>query len=90
MSYKLTPHIPRWLLRRLAGPPSATAPGRVYTFDAAVLHLDIVGFTALTEEMAAIGPRGVEVLGRVLDTVFGTLVSTISAFGGDAPGSESK
>ncbi len=83
MSYKLTPHIPRWLLRRLAGPPSAAAPGRVYTFDAAVLYLDIVGFTALTEEMAAIGPRGVEVLGRVLDTVFGTLVSTISAFGGD-------
>lgn len=81
MSLPLTAFVPQWLLHRLA--ETEIPSGYVESLNAAVLFADLVGFTPLTEAMAARGPQGVEALGQILGTVFGAFVETIYAYGGD-------
>jgi class 3 adenylate cyclase/tetratricopeptide (TPR) repeat protein len=50
---------------------------------AAVLFLDISGFTALTERLADEGPRGTERLLRLLNDTFGDLIEVVYTHGGD-------
>ena len=83
MTHRLTPHVSRWLLRRLADPTTLVAPGQTYTFDAAIVVVDVVDSTLLAERLTAEGPWGVEALDRVLNTIFGAVVSTTHSFGGD-------
>lgn len=83
MTKRLWPHLSRWLLQRLAEPAGTVAPGQSYHFDAAVVLVDLVGSTSLAEQMAAHGPQGIEVLERVLDSVFGALIEASHSFGGD-------
>lgn len=67
----------------MADPSVVILPGQAYTFDAAILDLDLVNFTSFTESMASLGPRGTETLKRILDEVLGALVEAAHAFGGD-------
>lgn len=52
------------------------------TFSAAVLLVDLVGFTAMTERFERRGPEGVELLTDALDQYFGSMITEISASGG--------
>ena len=51
-------------------------------FSAAVLLVDLVGFTTMTERFERRGPEGVELLTDALDQYFGAMVSEVSACGG--------
>lgn len=48
-----------------------------------VLVVDITGFTALTERLAARGPGGAETLAEVLNATFGDVIDRVHAHGGD-------
>src|SRR5690606_39500829 len=50
---------------------------------AAVLVVDISGFTALTEEFAARGPSGAEDISAILNDFYGQWISIITKYGGD-------
>ncbi|GMV38501.1 MAG: hypothetical protein AMXMBFR64_02170 [Myxococcales bacterium] len=57
-------------------PDAELAPG-------AVLFADIMGFTPLAERLAALGPRGAEELGALLERTFGHLIALIGDHGGE-------
>jgi class 3 adenylate cyclase len=71
--------LPRLLDERPGGDPAATAA----RFDAAVLWLDVSGFTALSELLAERGPAGAERLSELLNERFGALIEVIARHGGD-------
>eukprot|EP00457_Paulinella_chromatophora_P000759 gb/GEZN01000759.1/.p1 GENE.gb/GEZN01000759.1/~~gb/GEZN01000759.1/.p1 ORF type:complete len:687 (+),score=139.80 gb/GEZN01000759.1/:193-2253(+) len=50
---------------------------------AAVLFVDISGFTALTEKLGEQGMAGIDTLDQVLNAYFGLMGDVVSAFGGD-------
>lgn len=50
---------------------------------AAVLFVDISGFTALTEKLAAQGPSGAEDISAVLNDFYGQWIEVIKKYGGD-------
>lgn len=50
---------------------------------AAMLFVDVSGFTRLTETLAAQGPEGIETLTRALNEGFGKLIDCVHAHGGD-------
>lgn len=79
----LASYLPHWVLHRLVESPAQAAPGARHAFQAAVLYVDMVNSTALAELLAAQGPAGIERLDRALNTVFGLLVDTAYAYGGD-------
>ena len=61
------------------------------TIDGTLCHIDISGFTSLSERLAARGRVGAEELTEVLDTVFGSMLRLVRErggallkFGGDA------
>ncbi len=58
-------------------------PGEYHTQHTAVLYADMVGFTPLTEALAQRGAQGIESLSQILNAVFGALVETVYAYGGD-------
>ncbi len=80
-NHPLTAHIPRWVASQLA--VDALPLGEAHTCHAAVLYADLVGFTPLTESLARSGAEGIESLSQVLNTIFGALVETVYAYGGD-------
>lgn len=81
MSHPLTAYVPHWLLARLAR--GVVLPGQAESVEAAILHADIAGFTPLTEALAQQGAEGVELLSHTIAEVFGVLVETVYAHGGD-------
>ena len=54
-------------------------------FEAAVLFLDISGFTKLTDELRTHGVEGAEVLGQILADSFGPVADLVAAHGGIIP-----
>ena len=86
----LTTYLPRHLLYELMSRP---VPGRAYGefFYSTVLFADLSGFTAMSEQLAALGREGAETLTRVVNDYF-TTMNEIAAhhsgdlmlFGGDA------
>ena len=52
-------------------------------FEAAVLFVDVAGFTALTEALAARGAAGAEDLTALLNTYFGQIIDAVMDRGGD-------
>jgi len=52
-------------------------------FDAAILFVDISGFTTLTEQLDLSGPTGVEQIAEILNDTFATLIDVIREYGGD-------
>lgn len=79
----LASYLPAALARRLARDPSPWTAPQTETFSAAVLFVDISGFTRLTQKLTQQGPAGVEELTRVLKTYFGQLIDLIAAHGGE-------
>ncbi len=76
--------VPQLLRARLAEAAVRRDAARaVESVDAAVLWLDISGFTSLTRRLAEQGPRGAELVSGVLDRCYGTLTDRIAAAGGD-------
>ncbi len=75
--------VPRWLARRLAAGEVVDLP-RAWTASGATLFIDLVGFTALTDQYASAGPEGAEQLRSVLDAHFGGILEEVDAWGGDA------
>lgn len=79
----LKSYIPDILKSRIADDP--TPPNRPFieNHTAAVLFVDISGFTALTEEFAARGPSGAEDISAVLNDFYGQWIKIINTYGGD-------
>lgn len=76
--------VPQLLRERLAGAEHRrTAHGPTEAIEAAVLWLDISGFTPLTRRFAEQGPRGAELVSGILDRCYGALTDRITAEGGD-------
>lgn len=73
-------YAPTRLLDRVA---SAEAAGGVLRFPAALLVVDIVGSTALTDRFGARGSREVERLGELLRLYFADCIESIEACGGE-------
>ncbi len=55
-------------------------------FNAVVMHLDITGFTPMTEKLMEKGNEGAEILAKILNRVFDPLINTIHLFGGFVSG----
>ena len=63
----LKSYIPEILQKRIAAEPAPPNKPFGENYQAAVLFVDISGFTALTEEFAAKGPSGAEDISAVLN-----------------------
>ncbi len=81
LARQLAAYLPETLARRILrdGLPQ---PGRPFSLDAATLFSDISGFTAMSEELAADGPRGAEEVNRVLLLTFTGMIDIIHDLGG--------
>ena len=79
----LKSYIPDILQSHIVDDP--TPPNRPFEEDylAAVLFVDISGFTALTEQFAAQGPSGAEDISAVLNDFYGQWIEIIRSYGGD-------
>ncbi|MBL8101003.1 MAG: AAA family ATPase [Anaerolineales bacterium] len=79
----LKSYIPDILQKRIAAEP--TPPNKPFGefYQAAVLFVDISGFTALTEQFAAKGPSGAEDISAVLNDFYGQWINIIKSYGGD-------
>ena len=73
--------VPQVLRRRLASGPASQPV--IHESDAAVLFVDIAGFTALTERLAEKGVSGAEEVKKILDLCVGPLVEAIAEHGGE-------
>jgi class 3 adenylate cyclase len=80
---QLSVHLPRLLTRRLASRGALPDAPSHEALAGAFLFCDISGFTALTEKLAPLGPRGAEQLSELLNDFYGRMVERIHAFGGD-------
>ena len=74
-----------------ASAPSAGASGRHRIINAALLFVDVSGYTALTERLSMLGRVGSETLTDIVNTCFEGLIDEVTAggghvlrFGGDA------
>lgn len=79
----LKSYIPDILQKRIAAEP--TPPNKPFgeNYQAAVLFVDISGFTALTEQFAAKGPSGAEDISAILNKFYGQWIDIIKNYGGD-------
>ncbi len=79
----LRSYIPEILQKRIAVDP--TPPNKPFgeNYQAAVLFVDISGFTALTEQFAAKGPSGAEDISAMLNDFYGQWINIIKSYGGD-------
>ncbi|HEY1013489.1 MAG TPA: hypothetical protein VGE07_12340, partial [Herpetosiphonaceae bacterium] len=78
--------IPRPLAQLLIDHPDRPPLELERTFAGAVLFADIAGFTALSDTLAASGPRGIEELTGLLNRLFAGLIARVEAFGGEVWG----
>ncbi|HWH93871.1 MAG TPA: adenylate/guanylate cyclase domain-containing protein [Baekduia sp.] len=81
------PYVPRVLARHVGQRGEAS----VQTVDGSMVHVDVSGFTKLSERLAEIGPEGAEQLADAIGTCFTSLLEVAYAeggsllkFGGDA------
>jgi class 3 adenylate cyclase len=74
-----------WLPRLLVARPGAAGDASAVAarFAAAVLWLDVSGFTALSEMLGEQGPAGAERLSELLNERFGKLIAVVVRHGGD-------
>ncbi len=79
----LKSYIPDILQRRILNDPTPPNKPFVERFTAAVLFVDISGFTALTESFAALGPSGAEDISSILNNFYGQWIKIVKKYGGD-------
>jgi class 3 adenylate cyclase/tetratricopeptide (TPR) repeat protein len=76
---RLAPYVPRVALEWLGASP-AEVHQRV---EGTLLFVDVSGFTALTERLAARGKAGAEEITDVISSVFGELLGIATSYGAD-------
>jgi class 3 adenylate cyclase/tetratricopeptide (TPR) repeat protein len=79
----LISYLPRIWLRQLAAKTTSGEGPFQLRMEAAVLLVDLSGFTHLTEQFGMRGAAGAEHLSRILNSYFGETTDTIVAHGGD-------
>ena len=79
----LASYVPAMIRRRFVDRGAAGFPEELERHPAAVLLIDISGFTRLTERLAEHGAAGLEELTGVLNGYFDRLIERISEHGGD-------
>lgn len=79
----LATYVPWLMARRFANDPTPPAAPQADDFRAAVLFVDISGFTRLAQKLAEEGTGGAEKLTRILNDYFGQLINIITLHGGD-------
>lgn len=75
----LAPHLPSIALEWLAETPEAVQK----QVEGTLVFVDVSGFTALTDRLAARGKAGAEEIAGVIGTVFGELLGIASSHGAD-------
>jgi len=77
-------HVPAWVARHATQEASGQVDGPwALRFPAAVMMVDVSGFTALGERLAQRGHEGAELLWRVVNAFFSRALDVIQAHGGD-------
>ena len=76
--------VPPSLRRRFAEEPDTEPDVRFHWKQAALLWIDIVGFTTLSNRLIKQGPRGIETLSRILRDHFDPLLRAVNDHGGEA------
>ncbi|NJK41718.1 MAG: adenylate/guanylate cyclase domain-containing protein [Acaryochloridaceae cyanobacterium SU_2_1] len=79
----LASYVPKIIVRRLQQDPTPIAKPRIDRCAAAILFIDISGFTRLTETLVQSGPAGLEELSLVLNAYFSQMIDLILGEGGD-------
>lgn len=79
----LKSYVPTILQSRILSDPTPPNKPFIEQHRAAVLFVDISGFTALTEEFAARGPSGAEDISAVLNDFYSRWIEIIKKYGGD-------
>ena len=79
----LKSYIPDILQKRIVAEPTPPTKPFGETYQAAVLFVDISGFTALTEQFAAKGRSGAEDISAMLNDFYGQWINIIKTYGGD-------
>jgi class 3 adenylate cyclase len=80
---ELIPYVPPLVVRRLSEFPQPTSKPAAELYSAAVLFVDVNGFSELAENLAERGPEGAEELARLLNDCFDRLIQIISDHGGE-------
>ena len=78
----LASYISPLVIDRLLREKTAISAPCCEKFSGAILDIDIVGFTSLTERMEHTGQEGLEVLSRLLDHGFTRFITVVEAHGG--------
>lgn len=76
------------LLTESSTPPSLlqlsrSLPQYAEATKAVIMITDVSGFTALTEQVSALGPAGAEVMSTCLNSYFESVINLITSYGGD-------
>lgn len=79
----LKSYIPDILQRRILSDSKPPNKPFIERYTAAVLFVDISGFTALTEGFAALGPSGAEDISSILNNFYGQWIKIVKKYGGD-------
>src|SRR5918999_3754041 len=79
----LSSYVPQAVLRHLASSAGAGPQPTAERYPAALLLVDLTGFTALTASAVRRGPAGTEGLSRSLNTYLGQIIDLAAAHGGD-------
>jgi class 3 adenylate cyclase/tetratricopeptide (TPR) repeat protein len=79
---ELVTYISRLELEQILGEGVRTLPHEE-RFEAAILFVDVAGFTPITETLAKQGPRGAELLSEILNDYYGRLTNLVDEYGGD-------
>ena len=80
-SSTLASYVPQLVLRTLMG--GAPTEPHAEAFPAALLMIDISGFTAITDAATRRGPAGAEELSRSLNAYIGAIIDVVVEHGGD-------
>ncbi len=76
-------YLPKLALRRRLEDPAPPSEPELDYHEAAVLLVDVSGFTKLTEMLAQRGPEGAEEMTRALNSYFSELIERVHFHGGD-------
>ena len=79
----LVPYLPHILLSRFNDDPTPPNEPFVESFPAAILFVDISGFTSLNEKLAELGPAGPERVSHHINSYFTSLIKEVNDHGGD-------
>lgn len=79
----LLSYVPRSLISMYIKNPAPPKEPQITNFKAAVMFVDISGFTQLTEQMTQMGNAGVEEIAKHISKYFGQVIDRIHSYNGD-------